>query len=198
MTEQLNQEIDQQDQIDQSTTQAKLVPVTESIKYRKRAQLAESKVLEVEQKLTEMQQQVELEKKELIEMKAQREKVLNQLIESDNRRKADLMLAKAGAVDIETAGMILEKRIDLSQAVEDETLTQEINNLFSEKPFLKKKSEAAKKQLPPMPSISSSPRQNQKSVSASLNELAKKASQTGSRKDIEQYLRLRRQLANQI
>ena len=198
MTEQPQQEIDMQDQPDQSATQGKLVPVTESIKYRKRAQQAESKVLEVEQKLAEMQQQVELEKQELMEVKAQREKVLNQLIEADNRRKADLMLAKAGAVDIETAGMILEKRIDLSKEVKEDKLSLEIENLFSEKPFLKKPVESVKKQLPPMPSISSTPRQNSKSTSATLNELAKKAAATGNRKDVEQYLRLRRQLANQI
>ena len=198
MTEQPQQEIDMQDQPDQSATQGKLVPVTESIKYRKRAQQAESKVLEVEQKLAEMQQQVELEKQELMEVKAQREKVLNQLIEADNSRKADLMLAKAGAVDIETAGMILEKRIDLSKEVKEDKLSLEIENLFSEKPFLKKPVESVKKQLPPMPSISSTPRQNSKSTSATLNELAKKAAATGNRKDVEQYLRLRRQLANQI
>ena len=91
------------DDAEQSTDNLKLVPVAESIRYRKRAQSAEKQLEVLSEQLTQSQQ---LEQTRL---------------EQDLMRK----LAAAGAVDLETAVLIAKARIEADSSVElDGTIEQ--------------------------------------------------------------------------
>lgn len=194
MSENLSQNIEQNET---DSDAVKLVPVTESIKYRKRAQQAESKILEYEQQLNNLKQEMQDTKQQLDKTNLQRDEMLCELIETDNRRSIENSLAQAGAVDIETAMMILSGRINFKDKIQEKELASEIEKLFADKPFLAKQAESAAVNWS-MPSVTSSAKQTENQSSAQLGDLAKRAATSGSRKDIGQYLRLRRQLANRI
>ena len=165
-----------QDNLSEDTTVAsdnentKLVPVAESIRYRKRAQSAEKKV----EDLTE----------QLAEANANAAQMSVQL--SSIRTEQELMrkLAAAGTVDLETAVLLAKARIqDQSEADLDGVIEQ----LKSEKQYLfggAHGTVTAKKTAGTRERISS----NQ----AMIEKAAKKAATTGSRTDLQEYLKLRR------
>jgi len=149
----------------------KLVPVTESIRYRKRAQSAEKR----NETLAE----------QLREAKSEAAKMAEQL--SDIRVEQKLMrkLAAAGTIDLETAMSVAKSRM------EDETeadLDGVIEQLKKEKQYLfgnnnggtvtAKKTAGAKDRM-----------QNSQTI---LERAAKKAAATGNRTDLQEYLKLRR------
>jgi len=148
----------------------KLVPVAESIRYRKRAQSAEKK-LEV---LTE----------QLAEAKSQAAKLSEQLNDIQLEQKLIRKLAAAGALDLETAVLIAKARMDGDN---DADLNSVIEQLKKEKQYLfagssgtvtTKKTAAAKERL--------------LNSQAILERAAKKAATTGNRTDLQEYLKLRR------
>jgi len=148
----------------------KLVPVAESIRYRKRAQSAEKK-LEV---LTE----------QLAEAKSQAAKLSEQLNDIQLEQKLIRKLAIAGTVDLETAVLIAKARIEGDN---DAELDGVIEQLKKEKQYLfagssgtvtTKKTATAKERL--------------QSSQAILERAAKKAATTGNRTDLQEYLKLRR------
>ena len=148
----------------------KLVPVAESIRYRKRAQSAEKKV----EALTE----------QLAEAKAQTAKISEQL--SNIRTEQELMrrLAAEGTADMETAVLLAKARIqDKSEA----DLGSVIEQLKKEKQYLfgttsgtvtAKKTAGAKERMTNNLTI--------------LEKAAKKAATTGNRTDLHEYLKMRR------
>ncbi len=148
----------------------KLVPVAESIRYRKRAQSAEKKL----EALTE----------QLAEAKAQTAKMSEQL--SNIRTEQELMrrLAAEGTADMETAVLLAKARIqDKSEA----DLGSVIEQLKKEKQYLfgttsgavtAKKTAGAKERMTNSQTI--------------LEKAAKKAATTGNRTDLHEYLKLRR------
>ena len=148
----------------------KLVPVAESIRYRKRAQSAEKK-LEV---LTE----------QLAEAKAQTEKISEQLSTVETEQKLTHKLVAAGAVDLETATLIAKARM---QNQTEADLDGVIEQLKKEKQYLfggigntvtPGKTAGARERVA-----------NNQSV---LERAAKKAATTGNRADLHEYLKLRR------
>ena len=149
---------------------AKLVPVAESIRYRKRAQSAEKKV----EALTE----------QLAEAKSQAMKISEQLRDIQTEQKLLRKLAAAGAVDLEAAVLIAKARAegqteaDLDGVIEQ--LRKEKRYLFAgtDRTVTAKKTAGAKGQM-----------QNSQTV---LERAAKKAATTGNRTDLQEYLRLRR------
>jgi uncharacterized protein YhaN len=148
----------------------KLVPVAESIRYRKRAQSAERKV----EALAEQLAQAEARASEM----AARLKAIH--IEGDLTRK----LAAAGVVDLETAVLIAktkaegEKEADMDGVIEQ--LKREKQYLFTE-PFT---SAAPKKTAGVKDRI-----QRDQTI---LEKAAKRAAMTGSRTDLQEYLKMRR------
>jgi len=148
----------------------KLVPVTESIRYRKRAQSAEKKV----EALTE----------QLAEAKAQAATMSEQLDDVQLEQKLMRKLAAAGTVDLETAVMIAKARMggdndaDLDGVIEQ--LKKEKQHLFasSSGTVTTKKTAGAKERM-----------QNSQTI---LERAAKKAATTGGRTDLQEYLKLRR------
>jgi uncharacterized protein YhaN len=148
----------------------KLVPVAESIRYRKRAQSAEKKIEE----LTE----------QLAQAKSQTTQMSEQLSNIQDEQKLMRQLAAAGAVDLETAVLIAKVRMqDQSEA----DVTGVIEQLKKEKQYLfggtggavtAKKTAGARDRVT-----------NNQTI---LERAAKKAATTGNRADLHEYLKLRR------
>ena len=149
----------------------KLVPVGESIRYRKRAQSAEKKVEALAEQLAQAQSRV-------CEMDEQLQSLQ---IEQKLIRK----LAAAGAVDLETAVLIAKTRVEGKEKADLDGI---IEQLRKEKQYLfagqagvgvtARKTAGAKDQM-----------QNSQTV---LEKSAKEAAMTGSRTDLQKYLKLRR------
>ncbi|MCP4609426.1 MAG: hypothetical protein GY845_12000 [Planctomycetes bacterium] len=171
--------IERQEVLSEDITEAgdndnmKLVPVAESIRYRKRAQSAEKKV----EDLTE----------QLSEAKSQATKISEQLSDIEADQKLIRKLAAAGSVDLETAVLLAKARME-GQTEAD--LDGVIEQLKKEKQYLfgsaggivtAKKTAGAKE--------SAYGGTNNQTV---LEKAAKRAAATGSRTDLQEYLKLRR------
>ncbi|MDT8301914.1 MAG: hypothetical protein RQ760_10555 [Sedimentisphaerales bacterium] len=155
------------------TDNMKLVPVAESIRYRKRAQSAEKKV----EDLTE----------ELAHVKSEATKISERLSDIETERKLMSKLATAGSVDLETVLLLAKARME---GQEDADLDGVIEQLKKEKQYLfggagevvtAKKTAGAKG--------SGYGGTNNQTV---LEKAAKRAAATGSRTDLQEYLKLRR------
>jgi len=148
----------------------KLVPVAESIRYRKRAQSAEKKI----EALTE----------ELAEAKSRVAEMSERLSNIQTEQKLTRKLAAEGAVDLETAILIAKARVeDQTEADVDgvvEQLKKEKQYLFadSNRAVTVKKTAGARERI-----------QNSQMI---LERAAKKAATTGNRTDLQEYLKLRR------
>jgi len=163
----------------------KLVPVGESIKYRRRAQQAEGRVGQFEQQLTEMQTQLEQRAEELATAEAQRDEARQQLTQLNNRFIADRLLSQAGVVDLEAAHLLLSARVDLGDELEPSQVEDAVGQLVVDKPFLRGTA--------PLPPKSASARGSAGAVAARIAQAAQTAAKSGSRRDVAEYLRLRRQ-----
>jgi hypothetical protein len=148
----------------------KLVPVAESIRYRKRAQSAEKKVETLTEQLAAATSQVSEITEELRSIQ----------IEQTLMRK----LATIGAVDLETAVLIAKAK---TEGETEADLDGVIEQLKKEKQYLfattsgavtVKKTASAKDRI-----------QNSQTT---LERAAKKAATTGNRTDLQEYLKLRR------
>jgi hypothetical protein len=148
----------------------KLVPVAESIRYRKRAQSAEKKV--------------EVLSEQLAQAKSQAAKVSEQLQNLEVEQKLMRKLAAAGAVDLETAVLIAKARVE---AQDKANLDDVIDQLKKDKQYLfGNAGEAVTTQK------TASVRQRIPNSQAVLENAAKRAATTGNRADLQQYLKLRR------
>lgn len=148
----------------------KLVPVAESIRYRKRAQSAEKKI--------------EILTEELTRAKSQAGEMARELSSIRMEQKLTRKLAAAGAIDLETAVLIAKARIgedteaDLDGAIQQ--LKKEKQYLFSGTgaSATAKKTAGAKDRM--------------QDGCTALERAAKKAATTGNRTDLQEYLKLRR------
>ena len=148
----------------------RLVPMSESIRYRKRAQSAEKKI--------------EALAEQLAEAKAEAKKTAEQLSSIQVEQKLIRKLAAAGTVDMETAVLIAKARIEGGMEADMDSV---IEQLKKEKQYLfagtsgavtAKKTAGAKERV--------------ESSQTVLERAAKKAATTGSRTDLQEYLKLRR------
>jgi hypothetical protein len=148
----------------------KLVPVAESIRYRKRAQSAEKKI----ETLTE----------QLAQAKAQTTELSEQLSDIQTEQTLTRQLAAAGAVDLETAVLIARARL---QDKEDADVSGVIEQLKKEKQFLFTAGSSGQ-----APTKTAGARDRVTNRQTLLERAAKKAATTGSRTDLHEYLKLRR------
>jgi uncharacterized protein YhaN len=149
----------------------RFVPVTESIRYRKRAQSAEKKL--------------ETLSEQLAQAKEQTTKLTGQLNSIRSEQELMRRLSAEATVDLEAAVIIAKAKM---QGKDDADLNELIKQIKKEKPYLfynnsmeaaaTQKTAAAKERLP-----------NSRSV---LERAAKKAATTGNRTDLQEYLKLRR------
>ena len=163
---------------------SKLVPVNEAIKYRRRAQQAESRLQQSEQQLKDLQTQLEARLEQLATAEAQRDELQHQLETSQVRTDAERMLHAAGVNDIETGMALLEKRFSFSDGPQPEQLSQAVQRLVRDKAFL-----TASPQVLPAKTAS---RRIQERGAAWLAQGAARAAQSGNRREVAEYLRLRR------
>ena len=147
---------------------ARLVPVAESIRYRKRAQSAEKKLEVLAEQLAQAQTQTAQLSEQLSGVQAE-QKLVRQL-------------AAAGAVDLETAVLIAKARM---QGQSQADVAGVVEQLKKEKQYLFGGGGAA-------PAKTAGARDRVASNETILERAARKAATTGSRTDLHEYLRLRR------
>jgi len=148
----------------------KLVPVAESIRYRKRAQSAEKKIEELTEQLEQAKQQSTEIAGQLENIKAEQE--LTQ------------KLIAAGSIDIESALLVARERIKNQEQTDvDEVVEQ----LKKDKQFLFRGSEDIVKA-----EKTAGAKERSGNVYTILARAAQKAATSGSRKDLQEYLKLRR------
>lgn len=151
----------------------KLVPVVESIRYRRRAQSAEKKAEVLAGQLKDVQSQVESLSEQL----------------RDVRRGQELAskLSAAGAIDVEGAVAIARARMsgDADADVDDvvEQLRKDKQYLFAETATIVAAGKTA------------GARDRTSSLDTALESAARKAATTGNRVDLQEYLKLRRRRA---
>ncbi len=148
----------------------KMVSVSEAIRYRKRAQKAEQEVEHLNSRLLEV---LDLQK----EMSAGLDELKrdNSLITALNR---------AGAADVETALLVAKARVKNGDDFDAEKVVSELR---TEKGFLFADDGGEK-----FPSRSSGLKERQSSGRTALTNRAKKAAASGSRNDVQEYMRARR------
>ena len=149
----------------------KLVPVAESIRYRKRAQAAEKEA----ENLTE----------QLERTKAEADQIAEELKYLKTHQKLTEKLASAGAVDLETAALLARARMKDSGKPDIETV---IEQLKREKQYLFASNDGGAATTRKTATV----RQRAESGHTILARAAKKASATGNRTDLQEYLKLRR------
>ena len=153
-----------------SGEELKLVPVAESIRYRKRAQSAEK--------------QVEALAEQLAEAKSQARSIAEELESIRSEHEIVRKLAGCGPVDLEAAVLLAKAKLkgepqaDLDRVIEQ--LAREKQYLFAEggRASASKKTSGARDRV-----------QNSQVV---LEKAAEKAATTGNRVDLQEYLKLRR------
>jgi hypothetical protein len=149
---------------------SRLVPVAESIRYRKRAQSAEKKLEDLTEQLAQAQTQTA--------------KLSEQLSNSQAEQKLIRKLAVAGAVDLEAALLIAKARMqDQSEA----DVNGVIEQLKKEKQYLFGGTGGGMTQTKTAGS-----RDRLTNNETILERAAKRAATSGSRADLHEYLRLRR------
>ncbi len=163
---------------------AKLVPVGESIKYRRRAQQAEGRCRELERKLQDLESQLTRGRDEVAAAEARRDEAAAHATRLENRLGVERKLAEAGAVDIEAASLLLSRRADLDEPLEDEQLDRHVEQLLLDKPFLTASAD--------LPAQTASARPSEHATAGDLARAARRAVSSGDRRDIAEYLRLRR------
>jgi len=168
--------IETQDILSEDTTPAsdndstRLVPVAESIRYRKRAQSAEKKI--------------EILTEQLAQAKSQTTELAEQLSDIQTEQKLMRQLAAAGAIDLETAVLIASARM---QDKDDADVTDVIEQLKKEKQFLFTAGSTGA-----APTKTAGARDRVTNNQTLLERAAKKAATTGNRTDLHEYLKLRR------
>ena len=156
-----------QDDIENS----KLVPVAESIRYRKRAQSAEKKVESLSEQLAQAKSQISEMAEELGNIQVE--------------RKLMRKLATAGAVDLEAAVLIARGRIE---GEADADLDGVIEQLKKEKHYLF----GSNKDVVASTERTAGAKNCLESNQSILERAARKAAATGNRTDLQEYLKMRR------
>ena len=166
----------------------KVVPVSESIRYRRRAQQAEKRATQLEQQLQETQAKFESQLEELASAEAQRDELADQLTRTRHQRRLERTLEEFGVLDTEAAILLLDKESKLSPDADDSAIQTAVEGLLSSKPYL------CGPGASPLPGATAASR-GRASARSQLAGAAQRAIQSGDRRDIARYLRLRRQMA---
>jgi len=172
-TEQHVAEIDQERDFDESTTEAgKLVPLNESIRYRRRAQSAEKQAQDLTDQLTQANETISQMSQDL------------QGLERDQ----ELMrkLSAAGATDLEAAALLAKARMKGQAKADIDTCVEQLRH--------------EKRYLFGQPAEIVTPRRTAgvkdrvTNNQTALQRAATKAARSGNRTDLQHYLKLRRSL----
>jgi signal recognition particle GTPase len=144
----------------------RFVPVSEAIRYRRRAQTAEQCLAELKGQLQDTN--VELEQSRSLIDKLER------------RQQIDEVLSESDAVDLEVTRLLTEAAVEM---MEDPDIREVVEDLRRHKPYL------FRKQSVKATVMGAHPRGPGRSE---VNQAAEQAAATGNRRDLLRYLRLRR------
>ncbi|MEM1027537.1 MAG: hypothetical protein AAGJ38_05595 [Planctomycetota bacterium] len=147
----------------------KLVPVSEAIRYRKRAQTAEQQLTELREQFEQLQNQLDSSQDTITSL--------------ERRQKIDALLTDSDAIDLEAARLLTE--ISVSQMDEPDVGTA-VNDLRRQKPYLFRH-RAGRSDSAMAPRLSQTD-----ALPAAQEAAAERAAATGDRRDLLDYLRLRR------
>jgi len=150
---------------------SKLVPIAESIRYRKRAQSAEKRV----EGLAE----------ELAEARAEASRLAERLGSIETEQELTKKLVCAGAVDVETAVLLAKARVE---ADAERDVDGVIEALKRQKGYLFSAGDSGVTAL----KKTAGPRDKIVNRQVVLERSAKRAAATGNRADLQEYLRVRR------
>ena len=164
------QELSEQERIENNL---RLVPVVESIRYRKRAQAAEKKIESLAEELSKTKTEVK--------------QAVEQLNEIRQEKNLSSKLSAAGVVDLETAILVAKTRMKHEPEIEVE---QVIDNLRKEKGYLFLETQI----VMPSPSRTSGVKDGVIENRGVLDRAAKRASTTGNRVDLHEYMQLRKKI----
>ena len=166
-------EVDLESQVssgDEGAGGERLVPVGEAIRYRKRAQGAEQEAATLQQQLEASEEKSKQLARELDEAKHERELIAS--------------LTAAGASDLEAAVLLAKARMEGTDGDVDSVVEQ----LRKEKTYLFEDVETSG-----VASKTAGVRERKPSGQSVLDRAAKRAATSGSRADMQEYLRVRRQ-----
>ena len=149
---------------------------------------AETNNEEASLQVHELKAQLQQRNDELAAAEAMRDEANSRLIETENRLAAERRMSEAGVVDMQAASVLLAERIDLAGEHEDEAISTAVDRLLLDKPFLRRPAGG----LPP---ASASARTGETAAAGQLADAAERAAKSGDRKDVAEYLRLRRQVS---
>lgn len=157
--------------------ETKLVPVSESIKYRKRAQSAEKELAQLNEKLEQAM--------------AENKNLNARLGNIEFEQKLTGHLKDAGIVDLETAVLLVEKRIE---GKDENEITQIIDQLKEQKPFLFEQPQPS--QVSRFSAKSAGVKPHNATGREHIERQGRQAARSGSRADMMKYLSARRQLSH--
>lgn len=149
------------------SSQERLVPVIEAIRYRKRAQAAEQQLESLRSQLEAAQRRYELAEQSISSL--------------ERRQRIDAMLAEADAIDIDAARLLTEAAV---QAMDEPDVEEAVQDLRRHKPFLFHPDNTSVRGLALAPEL--------EDQDDPLAKAAEQAHHSGDRRDLLRYLRLRR------
>jgi hypothetical protein len=142
--------------------------------------------------LDQMQQRLDAQLDQLATAEAQRDEALLQAATTENRRLCERKLLQVGVADLETASLLLEARVDVNnESLDDTSIHSAVQQLVLDKPFLLAGASGGQ-----LPGSTQSPVETAATAAATLVQAASRAAETGNRRDIAEYLRLRRTAGN--
>lgn len=158
----------EQDRVEEQESE-KMVPVSEAIRYRKRAQAAE-------QQAEELTQQVE-------KLRRQHSELAEQLQSRRDDEELSKRLSAAGVTDVESGVLLAHKRMG-----DDGDLDVAIERLRKDKPYLfatnlRETNSAPKK---------TAGAKERPGTSPTMAQAAQQAAASGRRSDVHEYMRVRR------
>ena len=157
---------------DEGLNSDRLVPVSEAIRYRKRAQSAEKRVDELGQELATSRKKSEQLNERLKDVSFEQELVTK--------------LTSAGAGDIEAAVLMARARMD--DSAQEVGVDSVVERLIKEKGYLFEGRQAG-----PVAGKTAGVKDRKPSGQGVLERAAKRAATSGNRTDVQEYLRVRRQ-----
>jgi thioredoxin-like negative regulator of GroEL len=155
----------------QDLNNARLVPIGESIRHRKRAQSAEKRVEELAG--------------ELSESRAEATQLADELKGVQKDQELTKRLAAAGARDLEAAVLIAKSRLGQGDKTDISSIVEQLKK---EKQYLFSEAVAGGAS----PALRTSSVKEQRSGAGAIERAAKRAAGTGSRSDLQEYMRRRR------
>ncbi len=145
----------------------KLVPVSEAIRYRKRAQTAEQQLEQLNTELGDLRTKL-----------TEADQVITAL---ERRQQVDALLMEADTVDLEAARLLTEQAVLM---MDEPDVTMAVKDLKRHKPYLfRRRTEAGSSAMAP---TIETPGHDPAELAA------QDAARTGDRRDLLRYLRVRR------